>query len=318
VVGCGRSGTTLLRTMLNQHPLIAIPVESLFMVDYLRAADAPIDKLKRLLVSDAEFGEWRMPLTLSDLDDCTSAVDLMNRVHELYLQHEGKPYWGQKTPRFVRHGDLLKRYWPNAKFINMIRDPRAVTNSLINSDLHRSTAYHGAKRWLIDVQAGQRLHEQFPDDVLDVRYEDLVSDAETTLSAICDFLGVPFDAAMLAYQQEGKSGHGDYFEQIHARLDQPLQQDRIEAWRLNLSPTQVALIESIATSALMQQYGYTPDNPQVVVPGGYIRRLKVQGYWNVATRIIDRLANWRRQVWSFFWRKLRLGLFWKDLWQVNY
>src|SRR5688572_24803488 len=78
IVGCGRSGTTLLRTMLNHHPDVAVPVESLFIVDYLRAApDVHIDVLKRLLISDREFREWSMPVRFEDFDGCTTPKDLI-------------------------------------------------------------------------------------------------------------------------------------------------------------------------------------------------------------------------------------------------
>ena len=175
IVGCARSGTTLLRTMLNNHPLVAIPVESLFMIDYLRAAqNRPIERFHQLVLHEFEFQEWQLDLTLSDLAPYQTVDTLLAYLHEQYAQQSGKQIWGQKTPRFIRYGDLLKSTYPNARFIHLIRDPRAVAVSLTKSEVHRSNTYFAANRWLRDVQAGYDLKQRYPDDVLEIKYEDLV------------------------------------------------------------------------------------------------------------------------------------------------
>lgn len=318
VVGCGRSGTTLLRNMLTAHPLLAIPVESLFMVDYLRAStDVPPERLKNLIVHDYEFREWAMPLTHTDLDGCRSAQEMMLRLHALYCKQQRKPYWGQKTPRFVRHGLLIKANFPNGRFINVIRDPRAVVNSLMTSDLHRSNPYYGSKRWVMDVQYGLELERQFPGDVLHIKYEDLVERPRSTLTTVCDFIGVDYDDAMLHEHSQNRSDFAPIFDQIHARTEGPIQSSRVNAWRKRLSERDIALIESI-TRDLMVEVGYQPDDLEAEIPARWVRYLKMQRYGSLLTQIIDRVFRWRRQFASYIWRKLRLGLFWRDLSQVNY
>ncbi len=318
VVGCGRSGTTLLRNMLTAHPQLAIPVESLFMVDYLRAApDASPERLKRLIVNDYEFREWGLPLTRDDLDGCHTPLDMMNRIHALYCEQQGKPYWGQKTPRFVRHGALVKQHYPNGRFINVIRDPRAVVNSLMKSNLHRSNPYYGSHRWVMDVQFGLALAEQFPGDVYHVTYEDLVTQPVETLTDLCQFIGVSFDPAMVEEHMQNRDDFSQIFDQIHARLEGPIQTSRVDAWRKRLTARDIALIESI-TGALMVEVGYQPDRLDIKVPAAYVSWLRLQRYWALLLQIIDRVFRWRRQLGSYVWRKLRLGLFWRDLSQVNY
>ncbi len=318
IVGCGRSGTTLLRTMLNHHPQVAIPLESLFMVDYLRAAPLiPVTVLANVLVHDYEFREWRMPLSRDDLVGCHTAKDLMDRIHECYQAQEGKSRWGQKTPRFVRHGDLLKATYPAAKFIHLLRDPRAVTLSLMRSNLHRSNAYFGARRWLMDVGAGRNLKAAYPDDVLEVRYEDLVSEPEATLRTICDFLSLPFDATMLDYDQTGTREYQPIFDQIHDRLHQPPRADRIEAWREELSPRDWAVVEAVCAET-MHEVGYQPELVEPQIDPAYLRLLKRDRALKLLQQIAHRVFRRPRELTSFVWRKLRLGLLWHDLREVNY
>lgn len=318
IVGCGRSGTTLLRTMLNHHPQIAIPVESLFMVDYLRASPSvPVSLLARLLVNDYEFREWGMVVSVADLEGCATAKDLMDRIHELYVAQQGKQFWGQKTPRFIRYGELLKTHYSRALFIHVIRDPRAVVNSLIRSNLHRSNAYYAAKRWVKDVQMGLALKQEYPGDVLELHYEALVSSPVEVLKQVCAFLGVDFHPDMLSYHQMGKEEYTPFFDQIHARLSEPPRLDRVEAWRSSLSPRQAALVEALCADT-MRLVGYEPDREPEPVDAAYVASLKLHRLWGLTGQIAHRLTRRFRPLFSFVWRKLRLGLFWQDLAEVNY
>jgi hypothetical protein len=318
IVGCGRSGTTLLRTMLNHHPQVAIPLESLFMVDYLRAAPSiPITVLASILLHDYEFHEWGMPITHEDLAGCQTAQDIMDRIHDLYQAQEGKSRWGQKTPRFVRHGDLLKSVYPAAKFIHLLRDPRAVTLSLMRSNLHRSNAYFGARRWLMDVRAGQTLKSTYPDDVLELRYEDLVTEPESTLHTVCDFLSLPFDTSMLAYDQTGTREYQSIFDQIHQGLHEPPRAGRIDAWRQKLSPRDQEVIETLCAET-MREVGYQPELPSPHIDPTYVRLLKRDRALKLLQQIMHRVFRRPRELYSFVWRKLRLGLLWHDLREVNY
>ena len=172
IIGCGRSGTTLLRNILNHHPKIAIPLESLFIIDYLSAKDSvPIDTMRSLIAREYEIEEWGMEIAPDDLAGASTAKDLIIAVHKAYMEIHGKAMWGQKTPRFIRHGDLLKATFPDCRFIHVIRDPRAVASSLIQSNVHRSNAYYATLRWLNDVREGLRLKDRYEKDLLEIRYD---------------------------------------------------------------------------------------------------------------------------------------------------
>lgn len=274
IVGCGRSGTTLVRSMLDAHPDVGVPLESLFIIDYLLSSQ-PVETMRTLLPLEYELSEWGIEVAQSDLEGCETARDLIAHVHELYLAHHGKRRWGQKTPRFVRYGALIKQHYPNARFIHLVRDPRAVASSLARSQVHQSTLYHGAKRWRGDVAAGLALEQSFAHDVLRVYYEALVSDPETEVRRICRFLGLDFVEEMLRFYQQAPSDYGSYYHQIHSGLGKPVSSSSAEGWRDRLSKREVALVERIAGS-LMDEVGYVAESPPEAGPStSYMWRVRL-------------------------------------------
>lgn len=317
IVGCGRSGTTLLRTMLHRHSQVAIPVESLFIIDYFRAMNhAPVERFRRLILREHEFSEWHLSLTEQDLAHCNSVRELIDEVHQRFAARKGATRWGQKTPRFIRYGELLKSVYPEARFIHILRDPRAVVNSLIRSNVHRSNAYYAARRWLQDTRAGLALEERYPEDVMRLPYEMLVSEPEPALRRVCEFLDLPFEPQMLEYYKEKEEAYSGYHEAIHARLQEPPRKERIDAWRGHLSAEEVALVEQVCMP-LMAELGYAPE-ARVPVPANMIQQMK----WERRTRGLFRQVTqyFRGRTHHLFysiWRKFRLGLLLQDVSQVN-
>lgn len=267
IVGCGRSGTTLLRSMLDSHPSVGVPLESLFIIDYLLSS-RPATVLQKLLPKEYELREWGVHCHSADLADCESGAEMIDRVHRIYLQQHGKNRWGQKTPRFVRYGELLRTHFPGARFIHVIRDPRAVTSSLVRSEVHRTTPYHAARRWQGDVAAGLTFEQNHPHDVLRIRYEDMVTRPETALRRVCQFLELEFFDDMLRYHEHARSAYGSYYEKIHSGLSKPVSAGAIDAWTRHLSEPDVALVEFVCGD-LMERLGYEPRVRHVERPGWF-------------------------------------------------
>ncbi|MFC1862389.1 sulfotransferase [Thermodesulfobacteriota bacterium] len=317
IVGCGRSGTTLLRTMMNHHRDIAIPLESLFIVDYLRAGTrCDLSTIKDLIVQEYELREWGIAFTRNDLDHLSSIKEIFDYLHKRYAKIQGKTRWGQKTPRFVRHGSLLLKYYPHALFIHVIRDPRAVASSFLRSRAHRSNVLFASKRWLMDVRAGLDLKRKFPDNVLEIRYEELVSNTKSILQTICDFIGVSFDKNMLQYHEKGYSEYSRYYYSLHRKLDHAPDTNRINAWRSSLSHQQLRLIEQICSS-LMQRLKYKPETstkPSRI----YLTLLNFERLLGICLQGIHYLHYRKGYIHSFLRRKYMLGLLLEDFLEVNY
>lgn len=257
IVGAPRTGSTLLRRLLSAHPAIAIPLESGFWADYLRAEHVPLAVRKRLLVNEPELAYWGERPTLAELEPLPTMAACMAYTHQRYAAAQGKHIWGQKTPKLVRCGDLLLELFPTARLVHTVRDPRAVAGSLKHSQAHRLHVGYGTRRYVADTLLGLELEQRYPNRVLRVTYEDLVRDPSTTLSTICAWLGVPYDAAMIASAttvsltpKEQRLGH-------HANVHRPVNDTSVEAWRSTLSAREVNWVEYLA-GPLLQTLGYTP------------------------------------------------------------
>lgn len=315
LVGCGRSGTSLLRGLLNAHPLLAIPLESLFIADYLRvAARWPLERIKSSIIREPELREWGLQVSSADLAGCESVGQVIVRLHELYARSKGKKHWGQKTPRLVRHLPLLADHFPQARFIHLVRDPRAVVSSLIRSDVHRSTPWYGARRWVMDVQAGLAFEAEHPQQILRLGYEALVENPEPVVRQVMEFVGLDLAPGQL----EAKSGvqeYSEFYANIHANLEGRITDRFTDQWRGHLKLEDVALIESLA-APLMDAVGYARETQQAP----HLPRLRAG--WRRLQRGILQLWHYVRYRRSYFFhlvrRKWRMGLLREFLGEIYY
>ena len=258
IVGCGRSGTTLLRSMLNSHPELSIPTESLFIIDYLRSKRIQKTgnvQVAGMLAREYEVKEWGLDIDPSDLASCKSVPEIISKLHESYANKYNKKFWGQKTPRFVRHASLLKNAFPGCSFIHVIRDPRAVASSMILSNVHRSNSYFACKRWTKDVTAGLQIEQDYPACSIRITYEELIVNPQKTLSSICSFLGVEFHNTLLHFQESLHRDYGQFYKQVHNKLSKPVDRSSIDAWRDKLSLKDIMIVESLC-GAYMKRLGY--------------------------------------------------------------
>ncbi len=318
IIGCGRSGTTLLRTILNRHADIAIPLESLFIIDYLKAAAShEISFLIPMLVREPEIAEWGIRPQVEDFKECQSISDVVNQLHQIYLQAKGKKHWGQKTPRFVRETALLLEHFPEALFIHVVRDPRAVISSLIHSDVHHSNAYHASLRWRMDVMQGLELEDKHHQRVIRVHYEDLVRDTENTLRQILEFLNLAFDPVILQQDESSVGEYSKFYQNIHANLDRDTTDRYIDKWKDNLSNADIEVAEAL-THDYMQRLGYRQIIENPVLTRGYKIRARFHRLIGLLRQTIRYLRYRRRYLLFLVWRKWKLGSLLDFLWDVNY
>ncbi len=255
--GCHRSGTTLLRVMLDSHPRIACGPETSLFTGGFRP-----DKLAvRFDFAPEEI--WQMRKQASD------HAQLIEMFFMRYTASRGKSRWAEKTPQNVRYiGWILQRF-PKAKFIHVIRDGRDTVCSMrthpkfriingekISTGIRRSLE-PCIRGWLRDTAAGMkwRGHPNY----YEVRYEDLVGVPEATLRKLCAFIGEPFDEAMLQYhEQQGESRDPvNFIANIIAT--QPLSSTSVGRWKKDLSAEELQLFFTLAP-ARMAELGYEKDS----------------------------------------------------------
>lgn len=307
MLGVSRSGTTLLRVILDRSPGVAIPDESYFLPLLARRhghrlrKEPFLDDLGRLPTLVA----WGLaPADVAPrLRDGMPIGEAIAAVFEAYAEREGKPRWGDKTPMYMRHLGLLERLFPDAQYVHLIRDGRDAAVSFLAMPAGTSTrtwayprsAAEFACLWRTEVEAARALGARVgPSRYREVRYEDLVADPEGVVSAICAFAELPFEPTMLAYP-----GAVDVSQKPHQqRLLQP-PTSGVRDWRLELRRDDALAFERVA-GELLHALGYELLEPPPRPPSPRAR-LALARYratlaaWNVVVGAVQRSPLWRRR-----------------------
>ena len=240
VGGEGRSGTTLLRVMLDAHPSIACGPESHFLTD------PEFERFHRHFRKTWHRRAEGYGYGPSEVDDLFR--DFARNWFETYMRRHGKRRWADKTPQTIRVLPYLWELFPTAKFVHMIRDGRDVACSIIPLKWGPNNLKDAAKRWVSCIEAGVR-HRGVAARYMEIRYEDLVLQPERELRRLCEWIGEPFDAAMLAHaEREHDLAPGT--ETSASQVGKPVYTSAIGRWKRDLSPSDVRKFEKIAGKTL--------------------------------------------------------------------
>lgn len=210
IVGSPRSGTTLLRFMLDSHPNLAIPPETGFFQiaqDLRQEGDVLRKEFFKSLVEfpagipawpDFEIPREQFWASLMEIEPFNVAEGFRT-FYRLYAARFGKTRWGDKTPLYCMKLDEIRKILPEARFIHLIRDGRDAALSLRKMwfspgwQIETQAAY-----WRDCVLAARNAGVNRP-DYLEVRYEDLILKTPETLKQICTFIDLPYDEVVLSY-----------------------------------------------------------------------------------------------------------------------
>jgi len=280
IVGCPRSGTTLLQRMVNAHPDIAITPEShwiprLYVKAWALTSEGRVKpKLIRRLLAHPKFG--RLKISPEEIVEWTgngkqiSYGNLVSRIFDLYGERHGKPLVGDKTPDYVRSIETLHRLWPSARFVHVIRDGRDVALSMMDwpkscpkpgdfATWREDRVSTAALWWEVNVRMGRQAGESIGHELYyEVRYESLVRRPREESAALCGFLGVPHSDAMLRfYEVAAASDPGLETRRAHLPVTPGLRD-----WRAELSPQDNERFEA-AVGALLDELGYARVVPRL-------------------------------------------------------
>ena len=292
MVGMNGSGTTMLLDCLGRHPVLyAFPKETR-LIPYLISRlglfgdlsnDANFERLwgevRNLGVFRLENGDQPVPLPADWRDYSRSLAAVLDGVFRYFAAREGKRRWCEKTPQHAQHLLALAEQFPNAKFIQVIRDGRDCAASF-----HRRwrrqpelTMY----RWKKVVAAAQTQGQSLGESCyLEMRYEDLTAAPESSLRRICNFLELRFDNAVLEsaqpYMQAGNADSGRGLKRNSGK------------WQSYFSSRVQQRLEQIGGRTLAQ-CGYATRCPEADVdPAAWRRR-----YWAGA----ESLRQYGREIW---------------------
>jgi hypothetical protein len=273
VVGCPRSGTTLLRLMLDAHPDLAIPPESHFIPlvarvrrRYERPEGFDAERMARDVFRGIRFRDWGLAeeAVLAEIR-ATRPSDLAGAAEAFfvaYARSRGKIRWGDKTPGYSLEMPLIASLYPSARFVHLVRDGRDVALSLMEVPRHPRSLAEAAEAWAHRIRVARRDAPSLGDRYLEVRYEDLVDDPETTVKLVAVHCDLPFAKAMLDHHRDDPAdrvpgrnwGH-------HANLARPPTKG-LRDWRRTMAEADQRLVEAIA-GAELSALGYERRFPVV-------------------------------------------------------
>lgn len=279
IVGAPRSGTTLLRLMLDSHPGLAIPPETGFLPRAARLGFLPWSLRPRLFHlatrstpawPDFHLDQSEFRQSLEQIRPFTVSEGI-RAFYRLYAQRHDKSRWGDKTPLYAIEMPAIRSLLPEAHFIHIIRDGRDVALSLRKTWFTPSKDISTLARYWVRIVTTARMQGRNSSTYFELRYEDLLADTEGKLRAICRFLQLDFDPGMLEYwrnapirlaEHEGRYRRdGTVVVSRDERLEQqrlttyPPQLDRAGGWR-EVMPEQEAKVFRGVAGRLLAELGY--------------------------------------------------------------
>ncbi len=286
IVGCPRSGTTLLQRIVNAHPQVAITKESQWfdkswitdwfeertglspegmVTSELTSRMLAHPKFRRLKIRQEQFA------TLAGDGRQVDYASFVASLFDLYGKTKGKALVGNKTPAYVLKVDLLHSLWPKARFVHLIRDGRDVCLSVVKwskGPIVKDSFVTSKNDPVSTVALWWEWHVRFgreagtalgPGLYYEIRYESLVSRPAQESAALCAFLGLPYDESMLRFH-EGRTRNDPGLDAKGAWL--PVTPG-LRDWRTQMSAEDMERFEAAAGELLDElQYERAIPHPR--------------------------------------------------------
>ncbi len=263
--GLDRCGKTTLRAFLQSHPRISIPAVGSNMWTYFYNQFGDLGRADNFeCCLEAMLRYKHVQFLEPDADrirrEFRQGPPTYARLFALFQQHhaerEGKPRWGDQTGVIERYADPIFAAYPDARMIQMIRDPRdRYAGSLALWPGGKARTGGAAARWLYTTLLAKRNLKKYPGRYLTLRFEDMILSPEQTLRRVCAFLGEAFHPEMLA--MPGAPDHRDkLIRRSHGDPDRsPLSPQYIGIYRRQVPIEEIAFIQAAAKHSL-ERFGY--------------------------------------------------------------
>jgi hypothetical protein len=255
--GCGRSGTTLVRVILDSHPQLSCgPELNVYLPQVLNLSRLK-EKLKLAKDLDTAYYTSR------------SRAEFIDHLAGLVRGTTGKPRWAEKTPKNVHHLHYIFEKFPKAKFIHVLRDGRDVACSLRTHPRHRVVGgklvpvntwkpmKYCAARWR-DSLLSAKPHMSDP-RFHTVRYEQLVTNPRQTIADLMRFLDEPWDNALLAHSEAASTFRDVTAFPQNPEALQPIGTAAVARWQRDMTEEDKRIFRDIAGELLIE-HGYASDH----------------------------------------------------------
>lgn len=264
IIGRPRTGTTLIRTLFDAHPNVAIPVESPIILNlYFKYKNEKNWTRKKLLslyediIQQKHFDDWTVDneKLKTDLLNCDSDILFFDIIKIIYLNYksfykkEEILLFGDKNPYYSIHVEKLIKLFPNSKFLYISRDYRDNFYSIKRTDFEASNAALIAYRWKYTAREILKLENKYPDKFYTFRYESFVNEPEKYLKEICNFLNLKYYPEVFDFYKAKSNVFNIYkdpeLKRIHENLMNPVNTSRIGLWKTKLSEKDIKISDLV-------------------------------------------------------------------------
>ncbi|MGH3023441.1 MAG: sulfotransferase family protein, partial [Gaiellaceae bacterium] len=198
--------------------------------------------------------------------------------------------WGDKRPSHVQQLHAIFAMFPDAQFVNVVRDPRATVTSVRKIGWYDGDLAGGVDLWQRSIRAVDRWRGRLaPDQLFEIQYEQLVHDPRGSLERIAAFLGLApghIDAMLLFHENSDVPKDAPF----HPRVSKPVTTDPVRAWEDALTREEIAFVEQVL-AATMRRYGYEPAAAGTPVPDEMVRRYRKLRRFRARKRLGRRLGQ---------------------------
>jgi hypothetical protein len=311
IIGTERSGSNLLRLILNEHSSIAVPHPPHFMRYFAPVVRSYGDlndlRRRRALVRDAltllrtHIHPWEYPIDPERVvqEAHPSLFGVVTAIYDQYRAATGKERWGCKSTFMVDYIDEVLAVMPEAKFVWLVRDPRDVAASSRKSVFSPYHPVLTAQLWVEQQEKGFAALERLGEGQVHLlRYEDLVSEPEKGVRALSEFLGEPFEPRMLEHHRSSAAKRSAELSESWRSTGKPISAESVGRHAAALTPEETAQVELVA-APLMRRFAYDLHQPALAALPSPLTTHALDILWRVQgeRRSLQNDKNhWRR--WS--------------------
>jgi hypothetical protein len=259
IVGSARSGTTLLRLMLNAHSQVGVPPESRFICEFWSGeTEIEVTGYLTRLAAHKRFQLWDLPIhtvrsEIGDRDRIPFA-EAVDATFHAWARVHGKNRWGDKTPRYVECMPVILGLFPDARFVHLVRDGRNVALSYADIPFGPKTAAKAAELWARRVRVGMEQGRSMErGHYIEMVYEDLVEDPLGEVKTLCDFIDLEFEPDMLNYTEKARSAMLPSAQTLNPHISE--KPHAVRAWQNEMPDEHVEIFEAVAGDVL-SELGY--------------------------------------------------------------
>ncbi|HWG46572.1 MAG TPA: sulfotransferase [Gemmataceae bacterium] len=255
ILGCPRSGTTMVQQALNRHSRIAIPAETKFFFSFVgHPRESQLRHIERLN-ADLNIQLPAPPARIVTEAEGRAFYELMAQQYVERSPKKDITYFGEKTPEHTGHLPRIRQMFPEAKIVILYRDGRDVAASLTRMPWMSSSLYANFAVWLYYHWVIQRVKERDSSNLYFARYEDIVADPRRQMRGILRFLDLPYEPAVA----EGEGNREGIPVREYAwkkRALRKISPERIGVFRQELDAGQIEVLERLGKHAL-SSLGYS-------------------------------------------------------------